>query len=146
MRRALQGAGLLWVAALVGCASAGHAYKSAPARGPMGGELDARYRPNGTRLAQVGDLKNLPTTGKDRQAPTPRQTARGGKRLVIYTASLTLTVFKPQKVIAQARQLAKDAGGWMQAMTNTSIVLRVPAGKLEALLARLSEARRGAQP
>lgn len=137
----LGGGALLLVAALAGCASyARPTYKSAQARAPMGGEVDARYRPEGTRLALAGDPRNLPTTGKGKQAAQREATSqKGGKRLVIYTASLTLTVFKPKKVIAQARQLAKDVGGWMQAMTNTSIVLRVPAEKLDALLTRLSE-------
>ena len=57
-------------------------------------------------------------------------------RLVIYSAELRLVVVSVLEASESILQVAKEAGGWLQASDASSITVRVPAESFERVLAR----------
>ncbi len=64
----------------------------------------------------------------------------GERRIVIYTATLTIVVTEIEDALKQAEVLAKESGGWVQEIRGERITIRVPAeryqdveSKMEAL-------------
>lgn len=57
-------------------------------------------------------------------------------RLVIYSAELRLVVVSVLEASESILQVAKEAGGWLQASDASSITVRVPAETFERVLAR----------
>jgi len=60
-------------------------------------------------------------------------------RMIIYTAQLGLLVFKVEEKLDEAAAMGKEHGGWIQQSTSSSLTIRVPAEKFEALLEGLQD-------
>lgn len=60
-------------------------------------------------------------------------------RLLIYSADATIRVGNPEESVTLAKQIAEDAGGYMQSMTSTGITIRVPAKKFFDVMAKLEQ-------
>jgi len=63
-------------------------------------------------------------------------------RIVIYTASVRVSVVKRPEAVEQVRRLVEARGGYVQASTEQRIVVRVPAGRFYAFLDALKEVGR----
>ena len=59
------------------------------------------------------------------------------KRLVIYTADVTLEVADVDEVRKAVLRLAKEVGGYLKQETNTTVTVRVPADKFEQTLEKV---------
>jgi hypothetical protein len=64
-----------------------------------------------------------------------------GKRspILIYTADYTMSVFEVAKSIESVESLAKEAGGYLSRKDDTSITIRVPAGKFKDVVIALDK-------
>ncbi len=60
-------------------------------------------------------------------------------RKVIYTGSLTIAAVEPSEGVDATRKLAERMGGYMQQMSNTAIVIRVPASVFQQTIDALEE-------
>jgi len=101
------------------------------------------------RYAPEAVMSTPPAKGPHHQStPKPAPTAKKGqpdtlfffqqqKRLVIYTACVTLEVADVDEVRKAVLRLAKDAGGYLKQETNTQITVRVPAEKFEQTLEKI---------
>lgn len=60
-------------------------------------------------------------------------------RKVVYTAELSIVAADVRTALEQTKALARDSGGYMQQMTSTSIVIRVPAEKFDQTIAAMEK-------
>jgi len=60
-------------------------------------------------------------------------------RKVIYTGTFEVVVAETDRALAGAKAMAEKLGGYMQRMTASGIVIRVPAAKFDAAVAALAE-------
>ncbi len=60
-------------------------------------------------------------------------------RKVVYTAELSIVAANVRTAVEQTKALARDSGGYMQQMTSTSILIRVPAEKFDQAIAALEK-------
>src|SRR5690606_25216108 len=67
--------------------------------------------------------------------PSPQ--TRG--RQIIYTAGMGLSVFEVDDVMAKLEAIPERHGGWLHQRFDNRVVLRVPAAKLEAIIAEIGE-------
>src|SRR5204863_1965018 len=58
------------------------------------------------------------------------------ERLVIYNGSLSLQVAEPDRIEKEVTALAKELGGWIQALDGSRVTLRIPATKFNEALAK----------
>ncbi len=59
-------------------------------------------------------------------------------RQIIYTAGLGLSVFDLDDAMAKLEAIPERHGGWLQQRYDNRVILRVPAAKLEAIIAEVS--------
>jgi hypothetical protein len=81
-------------------------------------------------------------TGAKEPPPAPEPDAmpaanRG--RQIIYTAGMGLSVFDVDDVMNKLEAIPERHGGWLHQRYDNSVVLRVPAAKLELVIAEVSE-------
>jgi hypothetical protein len=57
-------------------------------------------------------------------------------RVVVYTATLAMTVVDPLDAIDRAMAVTESLGGYMQRRTNRSVTLRIPAAKFQQAVAQ----------
>ncbi len=60
-------------------------------------------------------------------------------RKVVYTAELSIVSANVRTALEQTKALARQIGGYMQQMTSTSIVIRVPAEKFDQAIAAMEK-------
>lgn len=70
---------------------------------------------------------------------TDTASERKAAPLLIYKATLTLAVFEARDAMDAIEKLAKEAGGYLVSRNDLSIVVRVPAGKFDTALQKMSE-------
>ncbi len=83
-----------------------------------------------------------PTTGEttvNQPEPEPAEQQESEARKVVYTASLSLKVWKINETLAFAETLTDRYGGWIQSRYDAQITLRVPADRLTDAIAELSK-------
>ncbi|MEU3839634.1 DUF4349 domain-containing protein [Streptomyces sp. NPDC028635] len=143
-------AGLLLAAALAltGCGAAGDAgdAKSDSAAGPAAGPEDAAAGSARAADSAAGAAQGAGAgTGRATAPPQPAADR------IIRTATLTVQVKDVSKALDGARSAAQDAGGYVGDETTTRdedggeqtrVVLRVPVGKYDTVLAALQGAGR----
>ncbi|MGV9252407.1 DUF4349 domain-containing protein [Streptomyces sp. NPDC003697] len=147
--RALAGLLLASALALAGC-GAGDSDGSASDRNAGGAA-----RPEGNGADLPGDEKGVPGAEGSGGARYGGATATGSPRLapshIVRTASLTVRVRDVPKALAAARARVRAAGGYLGDETTTRdgdggertrVVLRVPAGAFDEVLAGLAGAGR----
>jgi hypothetical protein len=90
---------------------------------------------------QPAEPKPKPDAEGQPEPPGPTVDTGSEKKLagplLIYNANVHLAVFESRKSIDQAEQIAKDAGGYLVRRDDTSITVRVPAGKFDGALAKM---------
>jgi hypothetical protein len=59
--------------------------------------------------------------------------------MLIYKANLSMAVFETRKGIDAVEQLAKDAGGYLVSREDTRITVRVPSGKFDGTLDKITK-------
>ena len=132
-----------------GCASArsANAYSASMGRDQM--RLEAEP-PSGGYPSPSGSsfdsrsVASYDASGTPAPAPGATEAGAGGDavapvRVILYEATLGVSVFDVDQTLQKTKALAEEAGGWMQAITTESISVRVPAEKFEALLAKLED-------
>jgi hypothetical protein len=77
-------------------------------------------------------------------APTPTTpaitpTPTTSKRQIIYTATMQVRVFDVEHAIAVAEALPERLGGWLHQRSDTQLILRIPAERLEQAMAEIAE-------
>ena len=68
--------------------------------------------------------------------------SRSLHRIVIYTASVMVSVVKRPEAVEQVRRLVESKGGYVQSSTEQRVVVRIPAGRFYAFLDALKEVGR----
>jgi hypothetical protein len=107
-------------------------------------------RPPGVLVAAAAGQRASDATGsKPQSAPSSKASVSNGsskrarlpnsQRYVIYRARLVLAVFKRTPVLGHARAVARRLGGYMTALTDGSITLRVPSSRLDETMAALAK-------
>lgn len=69
----------------------------------------------------------------------PAAPAALAERKIVYTGHFTLLVTDLEKAQAACRQLADANGGYLQELSGSSLILRVPAGNFEKLTSELGK-------
>lgn len=59
--------------------------------------------------------------------------------MLIYTATMNLAVFQVAEASKQVETMARESGGFLARRDDTSIVIRIPAGKFEDILKRIEK-------
>jgi hypothetical protein len=59
--------------------------------------------------------------------------------LLIYTAQITITVFEVNNSLGQVDALARELGGFLARRDDTSITIRVPAGRFDEAVKRIEK-------
>jgi len=74
--------------------------------------------------------------------PTPRNAADDAQRgpLLIYQATLHLSVFEVEATQGTVTEIARELGGFLARQNDQQVVIRVPAGKFREALARIEQA------
>jgi hypothetical protein len=83
-----------------------------------------------------------PATGEKVPPPSPEpddQSAPSRGRQIIYTAGMGLSVFDVDDVMNKLEAIPDRHGGWLHQRYDNSVVLRVPAAKLELVIAEITE-------
>jgi hypothetical protein len=119
-----------------------HLYRAPTADAPareMRAEPVAQAQPMPTKAGAPSPAPDA--AGGEAAQPTPTvDTGSEGKLagpLLIYTANLHVAVFESKKAIDRAEQIAKGLGGYLVRRDDTSITVRVPAGKFDGALAEM---------
>lgn len=82
-------------------------------------------------------------TGTDATPPSPGanvEAAQGASAgavvapMLVYTANLRMGVYEARKALDATEQLARDAGGYLVRRDDTSITVRIPAGRFQGSL------------
>ncbi|HDZ20495.1 hypothetical protein LCGC14_0162570 [marine sediment metagenome] len=68
-----------------------------------------------------------------------RRPATVDPRKVIYTATMRIATTEAELAVSRTRQLTEALGGYMQQMTKSAIIIRVPVTSFDAVLAQLAE-------
>ncbi len=79
-----------------------------------------------------------PPKGVAKPEPLPHLAVMDPRK-VVYTAELTIVAADVRTSLEQTKALAQQSGGYMQQMTSTSIVIRVPAEKFDQTIAALEK-------
>jgi hypothetical protein len=123
----------------------GYRVQSAPSERMAMDEMDDAFEldaPSPAKLVGSDSRAGVVATTTDKTPPVSAETkappARH-QRVILYSADLGLYVFDFAKTLTKAVDLTKAAGGYMQASTNNSVTLRVPAARFEALMGQLDE-------
>ncbi|MDX9719400.1 MAG: DUF4349 domain-containing protein [Myxococcota bacterium] len=105
--------------------------ESADFQGPLEKKqaAPATLEPIETALAEDGEAQPVADDAK----PTTL------RRMVIYTAHVTMSVVDLPKAMSQASTAGEALGGWIQASSTDSLVLRVPAERFRDFLASVRE-------
>lgn len=103
-------------------AKAGNVMASPAATEPPGGSSDAGASP--------GDAEPHKA---DEQPPEADE-----GRHIIYTAGMRIAVFNLADAIATAESLPERHGGYVQSMTNSQVVLRIPSKNLRSVMSSLA--------
>ena len=85
---------------------------------------------NATARKAAPGASRQPAAGAPKGDPLPHLSVINPRK-VIYTAEFSLLVRDVRAALKQTRDLARRTGGYLQNMTNTSIVIRVPADKFD---------------
>lgn len=74
--------------------------------------------------------------------PTPRHAADDAQRgpLLIYQATLHLSVFEVEATQRTVTEIAQELGGFLARQNDQQVVIRVPAGKFREALGRIEQA------
>ncbi len=133
---------------LVGCASGGSAdYAMAKSEAP-GDYFSYSDESGGAGLSVVEAEEGKPAPekvqllGEQGGETTPSQEGPKNNevtRVILYSADLGLFVFDFKKTLTAAVDITKAEGGYVQASTSSSVTLRVPAAKFEAVLEKLDK-------
>lgn len=130
----------LGLIAAAGCMSAGgyHAYGPAQSAGPAAaGETDAqsvRQEKTGLASAVGGRQAGLASPA---ESPAVDKSGGGeGRRVMVYSAALSLTVGDVEFAVEQALAAAKALGGYLHSREDSRLVVRVPAERFEEAVAR----------
>src|SRR5205085_11125318 len=95
----------------------------AAARDPQGARLESwDIR---AQTFSYGGLAGIPPQPKAPPAASPAMPSQAD-RLVIYNGSLSLQVAEPDRIEKEVTALAKEMGGWIQALDGARVTLRVP--------------------
>ena len=70
--------------------------------------------------------------------PVPTMSAVDPRK-VIYTGNLQIATADPEAAVQRTRELAESVGGYMQQMTGSGIVVRVPAEKFDETVAAVEQ-------
>jgi hypothetical protein len=57
--------------------------------------------------------------------------------LLIYTATVTLSVFQVENMLASVEKMGRDAGGYLSTRSDTQITIRVPRAKFQEVLGKV---------
>jgi hypothetical protein len=68
----------------------------------------------------------------------PDQVSQHGRQ-IIYTAGMGLSVFAVDDVMAKLEAIPERHGGWLHQRFDNRVVLRVPAAKLQSIIAEIGE-------
>ncbi len=116
----------------------------APAR-----EQRARYKASKKIGRRDAAAKPAPTTpasatgSSEAEPPAPPEpgdepVANYGRQ-IIYTAGMGLSVFDVNDVMAKLEAIPERHGGWLHQRYDNSVILRVPAAKLQTIIDEISE-------
>lgn len=150
-KRTLKQLGMALLLLPSGCAMAGAktaeappmdataAYPQAEAPGAMGGlamgvrgaEMDGAIAMNGPPPPPAPSATG--TSG----ATTAAEAQRGP--MLVYTATMNLAVFQVAEASKQVEVMARESGGFLARRDDSTIVIRVPAGKFDDLLKRIEK-------
>jgi chemotaxis protein histidine kinase CheA len=83
----------------------------------------------------VDALEAEPPPSTPASSPTPAT----HKRQIIYTATMQVRVFDVEHAIAVAEALPERLGGWLHQRSDTQLILRIPAERLEQAMAEIAE-------
>jgi hypothetical protein len=83
----------------------------------------------------TSDTTKTPQDGQSKEEPTDEEP---DDRQIIYTASLLLAVYELDQAMAFAEDIPRRHGGWIQSRVDYLITLRVPAERLQVVIAELS--------
>jgi hypothetical protein len=78
-------------------------------------------------------------TRADKAKDTPDETPDEIARQVIYTAGMTVGVFKVARALERAEAIASAVGGYVERMSSDTIVLRIPAPALADVMTAYAE-------
>ncbi len=102
----------------------------------------------GRKYAQANRAPDVSRVSPSMPAPPPKGAAKPeplphlavmDPRKVVYTAELSIVAADVRTSLEQTKALARQTGGYMQQMTSTSIVIRVPAEKFDQAIAALEK-------
>jgi chemotaxis protein histidine kinase CheA len=84
-------------------------------------------------------VETTPQPAPDVPAPVelPKQTA--GKRQIIYTASMQVSVYDLAHSVEQAEALPDRLGGWLHQRIDNQVILRIPAERLREAMDMIAE-------
>ncbi len=130
----------LLLAPFVGCETVPREYAGAQADADAGGRgLASGIREHAMRLPPTSPpafAEGDETLGVELASQTGA-TQPASARVLIYSAGLQLAVTDIQKALARAQELAEEAGGYLQSMSQSQITVRVPAKAFEEVLGKL---------
>jgi hypothetical protein len=80
-----------------------------------------------------------PTSGGGGQPALEESRKDIGGRMVIYTAMMQVSVFDLEEAVAKAEALPEKYGGYVQSIQAGTVVLKIPARKLRAVMNELGD-------
>lgn len=130
---------LLLMLAMAGCGCMAM-QKAYPAGAYAGGSdsMHALERAKAGSAAPSGEPANAP--GKPQKSDEMAYLSAIEPRKVVYTGRMSIVVADVRWAVASAKAIAEKAGGYLQASTLNSVVLRVPAKEFEPVMSALEKA------
>jgi len=110
--------------------------ESAPGGGDYGGLAAAFRRPDTDGIASNGPS---PQASASSTAQGPNDTVQVHGPMLVYTATLHLSVIQVADVSKQVEAMARETGGFLARRDDTEIVIRVPVAKFEDTMKRLEK-------
>jgi hypothetical protein len=85
------------------------------------------------------DVTVMPPTAEVPPEPEPSTPEPSHGRQIIYTAGMGLSVFDVADVMSKLEAIPERHGGWLHQRYDNSVVLRVPAAKLQLVIDEVAE-------
>ena len=125
---------------VVGCSAPGAPRESSRMAVATGGFMSVGVAPDPEMVlsaeASVEEM-GIELAATDPAGPSPLPAA--GERLLIYSGRFSVAVPSVEEAIEGARRMSDRLGGWVQALRDDTIVIRVPAARWEESLAGLRD-------
>ncbi len=121
---------------VVGCMSPGRSSRQAQGGRALNSGME-KYTVAGDAVASIEFMRLQPAMFAQLSSPAtdPAQT----RRIMVYTAVMSLVVEDIHRTVETIKKEAEAAGGYMQAMDASSIMVKVPAGLFEQVIANVEE-------